>query len=399
MREIIEKRRPHCKVFDLGGRRRKLIASVAPLHYVRDGKIEDIDTTPFRGDRHFEVTKAPYRLKIDPERPAYLYTNENGRQVEVELIEVGGAPIQAAQGIQEDAGVIRWVNIAPQTDVMFKPLRKGIEALVVLYGPEAPRQWKWRVRGEKELLLSPKGHDARQQVLELSHQWDGDELTIEWAGRATSRQKLRQKQGFSEDIFWPVVIDPTINESIVNGADDVYTYYRPGFIDIFNSTRATVFAGSSGSARDYAGFRFRSLGVPQGAMIQSASLSVDVTLAFQAVPVSVYGDDVGDAAAWSVSNRVRNITRTTAVANVTLSATGIYPIPVTGIVQEIVARSDWASGNAMRFGMFPDGAGPPVGIAALEHATRTEAQLEIEYEEAAAARVAPKMMHYRRLRI
>src|SRR5690606_15023564 len=147
--------------------------------YHCDGKLEDIDTTPLRGDRHFEVTKAPYRLKIDPEQPAYLYVNENGRQVEVELIGAGGAPVQSAQSIQEDAGVIRWANIAPQADVIFKPLRKGIEALVVLYGPDAPRQWKWCVRGDKELLLPPKGHDAKGQTLELTHSYDGDILSIE----------------------------------------------------------------------------------------------------------------------------------------------------------------------------------------------------------------------------
>lgn len=46
-------------------------------------------------------------------RPAYLYTNQNGRAAELELIEVGGVPVQGAQSIQEQAGVICWQNIAP----------------------------------------------------------------------------------------------------------------------------------------------------------------------------------------------------------------------------------------------------------------------------------------------
>lgn len=97
---------------------------------------------------------------------------------------------------------------------MFRPLRKGIEALVVLYGPDAPRQWKWRVRGDKQLLMTPKGQGAKQHVLELSHSYDGDILTVEWTGRATNRGALRRKEGWAEDIAYPVAIDPTINESI-----------------------------------------------------------------------------------------------------------------------------------------------------------------------------------------
>src|SRR5690554_307502 len=187
MKEIVSKRRSHSKVFDLGGGKRRVRVSRAPLHYLRDGKLVDIDTTPRLAGKLLEVTEAPYRLKIDPERPAYLYTTETGRQVEVELIEVGGKPINV-RGSAQEAGAVRWKGIAPATDVAFRPLRKGIEALVVLYGPEAPRTWKWRVRGDKDLLLPPKGHDAKQQRLELTHSYDGDVLTVEWTGRATSRK-------------------------------------------------------------------------------------------------------------------------------------------------------------------------------------------------------------------
>lgn len=394
MKEIIEKRRTHCKVFDLGGRKRKVRVSRAPLHYLRDGKLVDIDTTPRLAGKLLEVTEAPYRLKVDPERPAYLYTNETGRQVEVELIEAGGSPLALSRRAQE-AGTIKWKGIAPSTDIAIRPLRRGVEALVVLYGPDAPKSWRWRVRGDKDLLLPPKGHDAKQQALELTHSYDGDVLTITWTGRVTSSRRLRRREGWTEEVAWPVAIDPTVNESIASGGDDVESSNGA----FFSAGQSGLNVGVYANYLYYAGFRFQGVALPQAAEITAATLSIDVLIVAGAPDLNVYADDVDNAPAWSTGSRVRNITKTTALTSVPISGTGIVPIGVTGIIQEIVNRAGWASGNAIRFGLFSTKtSGVNVAaIAALEHATRTEAQLEIEYEEAAAAIVAPKMMHYMRL--
>lgn len=404
MKEIISKRRTHSKTFDLGGRKRKVRVSRAPLHYLRDGRLVDIDTTPRLAGKLLEVSEAPYRLKIDPERPAYLYTTETGRQVEVELIEVGGQPVNARSA--QEAGTVRWRGVAPQTDAAFRPLRKGIEALVVLYGPDAPRTWKWRVRGDQDLLLPPKGKDAKGQSLELTHSYDGDVLTIVWTGRATSRRILRRKEGATEDIAWPVVIDPTVNESIGAGADDVFSVWIGGNQANFYSTFTYVAAGTQYVTRSitlsgFAGLRFQTVAVPQGAVLSSATLAIDIIQINGAPNVDIYADVTDDAPAWanSVGNRVFDISRTTATKNIAPTALGPYPIGITAIVQEIVGRSGWQSGNDLRLGFFPAASTGLVVFAAFEHTTRTEAQLEIEYEEAAAAIVAPKMMHYRRLRI
>lgn len=399
MREIVSKRRTHSKVFDLGGGRFKVRSSRAPLHHVRDGKMVDIDTTPRAVGRLLEITEAPYRLKIEQDRPAYLYTNGNGRSVEVELIECGGMPVRAGRAVH-DAGTVVWKGVSRQTDLAFRPLRQGIEALMILYGPEAPRRWKWRVRGARELLLQPKGHDAEQKRLELTHHYDAEVLTVEWTGRAASRQALRQGKGHSEKIAYPVVVDPTVNEAISDGSDDVYSYSHflagQGFVSGAQYLHA-LFNSQPDDQIYWAGLRFRGLALPQGATITSATLTLDLLSAFSGPDADVFGDDVDDASAWSGLGSVRNITKTTASVNITPGSTGSYPIGVTGIVQEIVDRTGWASGNNMRFALFPNSGG--IGLAALEHATRSEAQLDIEYEAVGGAGIAPKMMHYRRLRV
>ena len=124
--------------------------------------------------------------------------------------------------------------------------------------------------------------------------------------------------------------------------------------------------------------------MPQGATISSATLTVDILFISGSPNANVYGDDVDSAPGWSnPGSRVKEITKTTAVTNITPSSVGLYPISITGIVQELVDRAGWASGNHMRFGFFNNAQSDnDFAFAAFEHATRTEAQLEIEYEEA-----------------
>lgn len=387
MREIIEKRRTHSKTFHLGGRRRRLRTSVAPLHYRCDGKLVDIDATPARRGRHFEVSAAPYALKLDPDRPAYFYTSESGKWVEAELIEAGGVQIKASPAAQ-DGKLLKWDGIAPDTDLVMQPLRKGIEALVIVNTPNAARIWRWRVNGDKSLLQPPKGHDAKNQRLELVHRYDGDDLVIEWTGRATSQQRLRRTEGWTEDIAYPVAIDPTVNEAIVDGADDLQSYWRNSGADFSYTFAVGQFlrAGRlAGGARTYVGLRFQTIGVPRGATIVSATLTMDVMVVNNSPDINVYGDDVDDAPPWSSpGSRVKDgLSKTTAVTNITPASYGPYPISVASIVQEIVNRPGWVSGNNMRFGLFNNATSGihQVTFAAFEHTTATEAQLDIEYEE------------------
>ena len=70
-----------------------------------------------------------------------------------------------------------------------------------------------------------------------------------------------------------------------------------------------------------------------------------------------YGDDVDDAAVWSAGNKPSGVTKTTANTALAFGTNDTFVSQdVTGIVQEIVNRAGWVSGNDMRFALLNTGA-------------------------------------------
>jgi hypothetical protein len=389
MKELLEKRTRYSKTFDLGNGKRLLRTGRAPRHFMVDGALVDIDTTPKIGRNNlYEVDKAPYALRIDPQRPAYLYTSESGQWVEVELVRVGEKETGVSAGLL-DGGLVKWAEIAKDTDLVMSPLRRGIETLLFLHSPQAPKLWRWRVRGNKQLLVPPSGRDALGKRLELVTRWDGDDLEIIWTGRAASRWGLRHKamDAWQSDIAWPVRIDPTVNESITAGSDDVGSIWNGVNFVSFSSTYGLQAAGHYTAFTFFAGLRFQTVAVPQGATIDSATLTINVIAQAGTPNLTVYGDDVDDAPAWAnPSSRIKDITKTTASANVVNPGTGLEAINVQSIVQEIVNRVGWASNNDMRFGFFDNVGGNNIfNMEALEAAGTSEADLDITYTAAGSA--------------
>lgn len=109
------------------------------------------------------------------------------------------------------------------------------------------------------------------------------------------------------------------------------------------------------SSDEWLGLRWQNVTIPQGATIQSAYIEFRFINADRDDPlVTFYGDDVDDAPTFSATaNDISDRTQTT--ANVAWNTTGVMTGPagfyqgpeINSIVQEIVDRGSWASGNAM----------------------------------------------------
>ena len=104
------------------------------------------------------------------------------------------------------------------------------------------------------------------------------------------------------------------------------------------------------------GLRFTNITVAQGTTITSATLTVyvrNVNYADSGARVRIYGDDVDNSAALSgTHNPVDGWTNTTAYYDWNpYAASGASTADVTSIVQEILNRGSWASGNAISFAM------------------------------------------------
>ena len=150
-----------------------------------------------------------------------------------------------------------------------------------------------------------------------------------------------------------------------------------------------------------AGLRFTNITIPQGATINSATLTVYLPNAsYDSPDVTIWGEDIDDAPTFTTgANNISSRTPTTATVVWSASSigTGVKVSPeLKTIIQEIVNRAGWVSGNAialilkgnstsaLRFDTYEDGAG-------------ANAELDIDYT-APAAGVPKHAMYYARMR-
>ena len=140
---------------------------------------------------------------------------------------------------------------------------------------------------------------------------------------------------------------------ISSGADDCYNA-NGGTID-----SGAVWAGNNGTVLT-GGMRWLGVAVPQGALITSATLALRTWHNVGGSGTTWgkwFGDSVDNAPAWSGSSRPDQIIRTAAFCTVQWTASNdvLMNHDVTAIIQEIVNRTGWASGNAIR--IAADGVG------------------------------------------
>lgn len=118
-------------------------------------------------------------------------------------------------------------------------------------------------------------------------------------------------------------------------------------------------AGPHTSAPWHSGLRFQSLAIPQGATIVSATLDLYIYQLHKEPLLYVYGVDEDNAAAFANGNLPSSKTKTAASDTYDFTGEGqafdwatinaYRQWDVTAIVQEIVDRVGWVSGNSMSF--------------------------------------------------
>lgn len=134
---------------------------------------------------------------------------------------------------------------------------------------------------------------------------------------------------------------------------------------------------ASGGELD-AGVRFNSVNIAQGTTIASAYLQLYANVQSSAgdpalVFSNIYADDVDDAAAWGASSRPSQITQTTATVawDSPIWYNGWQSTPdLTAVVQEVISRGGWASGNDLRLAIWSDSTANP-NVVSWEDYTRS----------------------------
>ena len=391
MNEVIERRKIDSKTYHLGGRKFRLSKRLTPMHYLKDGALTDIDLSS-RLDRGDElIDKAPYSLRV--RGLAYRYTSSTG-EVSVELKEVGGVPITVVPTATKTKHYFVYEDIALDTNYLIVPKSFGCATVLQLRSAAAPRSWSWEILGEASLINPIVGRDAMGRHCEIVVERTGSILTATWSGRVTSQRALRDtpEDPWTSDIVYPVKIDPTVNEEIGPTADDVFSRATTGGTP-FNTTQTDVGVGLNTDytwTNTWGGFRFQTIGIPQGATIDTAVLIGKLNSVNGTADIRIYADDVVDAPAFAAgtgpgdSNRVKNITKTTAFLGFTATGVGYSTWDVKTVVQEIINLPGWVSDNDIRFGFFNqlETGNNRIGIAAVG-AVENVMQFDIDFTEAA----------------
>jgi len=170
--------------------------------------------------------------------------------------------------------------------------------------------------------------------------------------------------------------DGEFNGTVTQSSDDAYQS-NTGTV----TTNGTTI-GLGGPAL-WGGFRIANVTIPPGSIIDSAIASVVLTTSANDSPAfDIYGEAADNAATYSgSSNEISN--RTTTTSKVNWSGTDIGTGRKTigdlkAIVQEIVDRPGWSSGNAMNF-IFDALSGVACTIAAYDGDPADAFQIDINY--------------------
>ena len=147
------------------------------------------------------------------------------------------------------------------------------------------------------------------------------------------------------------------------------------------SITATVMTMNSGSA--WIGWRFLNVTIPQAAVINSATFQpyVDST-ASDDPDGDLYANDVDNAATFTTaSNNISSRALTTAKTNWTATGVGagfVSAPAVTAVVQEIIDRGSWASGNALAI-LYDSLTGSGFSVRAYDSLSSEAGKLDIDY--------------------
>lgn len=163
-----------------------------------------------------------------------------------------------------------------------------------------------------------------------------------------------------------------------------------GWADSYGLKTTTLAMGNNGNRGTTFGFvRFLDVTIPKGSTITAATIKLKAAGLYSYVYIKVQGFDYDNI---GVITDPGSLTKTTAISSQWNMSSGSYwgtgttytsPSLVT-VVQEIIDRAGWTSGNAMGFSLFDDGGSAYTSTAdAVDYSSDTTnaALLEITYTE------------------
>jgi hypothetical protein len=371
MTEVPQLRTANTKTFQLPSGAFRVITKRKIIHYLKNGQWEDINTDIKAGDI---CDTLPFTFEL---KPLGFQISANGESTLIKLRSVGGVlaanlPINTQNKTRVRNEI--WFNdFLPSIDIGFVVNPQGVRTIKRLKSATAPRVFVWNVTqtGGEAKFADAVGRDneneletadePKRRLLEIittrSSPVTVDNVTTfrvteTWTGKVFLRDPITRVMGYTDNAIYPVTLDPSVSyssTSIGDSGDEI-----PGVT--WNDRYYRWYWGRWSGATPFNGaVRFTGVAVPQGATITSATLTMTEETRYNTGAKSTCrGEAADNPPAWSSSSLPSAMTPTTASANAVDSGGATTVITVTTIVQELVNRAGWVSGNAMRFAFLGD---------------------------------------------
>ena len=338
--EIVEKRTENSKTYDLGNGKYSIDISGGAIHYkdnYADSKEQwkDIDLT-WVGNR---ITKAPYELTLENNRIT-VRDKKTGDVSIIELLSTNGKiktlTWTFSRGLATASSAITGIGlevVASTNSISFTHILPDINT---------PFEAKFVVVGK--IPLETRAFDDEGEITFETSLVDGI-LTEKLSGVIDKRTgKVRPAKG-------SIRIDPTLDLQVGASSDDCYRKIEPSY---FSLTDLDMASGDSTDVHyDYSGgMRFTGVTIPQGASINVAYISLYAVQLLGTIPTTYINGEAADNAvtfvdAANYDGRARTTASTTWTPSAWVINTWYNSSSIVSVIQEIINRAGWASGNAL----------------------------------------------------
>lgn len=382
--EIREKRDIHSKTFQLPDGKFICSASVSNIeHYISDeNELRTCDTTVQEDAGRIFVEWLPYKFELMPDKIGFKFEMRTGGKIETYLKDIGVDFKRTTPIIEENK--ITFPEIVEDLDIVFIILPQRVKTLRILKSATAPRVFEWDCRidsgHEDKIDTDLFGTDASGKELELSCSKVDNSYIETWTGKVKVRDLVTRIKSLSDEVQYPIEIDPTINSSITATANDGREY---------NSwySNSTVIQQHP-SSRQHAGCRML-LNIPQGATISSATLGLRVSFAGGlGVSPTIYARASDNCPSFGNGYDLPSVVDKTTASCVPgqINTTGNKSLDVTSIVQEIVNRAGFVQNNYIGFTIIsPNAAYGKLNIVDYQQDPSNKMSLSVTYTTASGS--------------
>jgi len=352
-------------------------------------ELRSIDTTIRDLNGTSGVEWAPYRFYVHKKGIGFDFHSRQGGFVKVSLAEIGDENFDQNATYAptiEDNKVI-FSEIRPGCDIIFVCKNQRVKTYRILKDSTAPRRFVWLCEhdetGKEKVSDNLVGVDNSNKNLDLQLEIVQESESIfrcveTWSGFVKTKPDLATRiKSLSADVAWPVVIDPTVSYSVAASANDGRS---DGDVD-WRDTDSTITLGQYNASYPFnPGMRFTGVAVPNAATITTASLNIDCGVGTNTAAGIIYGWDADSPGNFNVTDLPQFVTKTSASVALPTPPSGANTFEIGTIIQEIVNRAGWVSGNAIAIPIIENsGLYSYTSISAYDHPTRAAPELSITY--------------------